>query len=353
MNAPSIAVTERRAPGTLGQARVLAAAAFTQPGAEPISLDDATIELARAEGLAPLLGARVGRGRIVVAASRESLIREHQMCVATSLVREQAVASFVERCRRSGIPVAWLKGMALIQGIFRPGERSMIDVDAMVPASRWDEACRIAVEVGGQPVDFPGRPYTVAHDYVRAFTAASGITIEVHRSVCESSLFGIDYDGPDGIFARATPGASGVVVLDDGDLFLTLAAHAAKHTFELPLRSFFDGLAMLQRRKLTVDHIAERAARWRMRTGFWLWMRSLHTLAPWLVEAPASEPLRWPPVAERVWAWSRDASAWQRFARLAWVADDSATWARHVLTRVGMRAADVVLTRRARDRFRV
>lgn len=225
----------------------------------------------------------------------------------------------------------------------------MVDVDVLVPASRWDEACRLAVVVGGRPVDVAGRPYTQAHDYVRAFILGSGVTIEVHRSVCEASLFGIDYEGPDGLFARAMPTASGMAVLDDGDLFLTLAAHAAKHTFELPLRSFFDGLAMLQHRKLTLNQVADRASRWRMGKAFWLWMRTLHTLAPWLVEAPEIDPLWCPPVAERVWARTGDAAAWQRFVRLAWITDGPATWARHVLTRVGLRAADVVLARGAND----
>lgn len=343
MNAPSIAVTSQRAPKALEHARSLALASIAADSADTTPLGEEAVAFGCAEGLGPLLGARVARGRIAVPSERrDSLIRESQLCLATNVVREHAATRFGARCGRLGIRVAWLKGMALIQGILGPDERSMIDVDVLVPASQWEAACRIAVELGGRPLDLPARAYTLAHDYVRAFTEPSGVTIEVHRSVCESSLFGIDHDGPDGLFARSTVSASGLSVLDDGDLFLTLAAHAAKHTFDLPLRSFFDGLVMLQRRPLKLDALAERAVRWRMGRAFHLWMQMLHALAPWLAGAPAGQPLRWPALAGAVWSRTGDASAWQRFLRLAWLADQPAHWVRHVLTRVALRMGDVV-----------
>lgn len=345
MNAPSIAAADGPGRDTLERARSLARALrATSVTAPPLALNAATVELAWAEQLAPWLGAKIAAGKVEVPPSAaDSLVREHQMCVASSVVREHVGASFVAQCRRAAIPVAWLKGMAMIPRVFRPGERSMIDVDALVPPSRWDEACQLAAHLPGvRPVILPSRAYTTAHDYVRAFTGPAGVTIEVHRFVCESSLFGIEYEGPDGLFGRGRADAAGLVALDEGDLFLTLAAHAAKHTFELPLRSFFDGLAMLGRGGLALDALAERAARWGMGTAFQLWMRTLHALAPWLVDAPCSQSLRWPWLAERLWTRTHDAVAWQRFVRLAWISDDPAKWARHVLTRIGLRVGDAI-----------
>jgi len=310
----------------------------------PSVVDGPIVELAFGEGLAPWLGARVGQGRVTVPeADQGRLAWEHQMCLASNLVRAHVLGSFVERCRRAGIPVAWLKGMALLQGIVDPGERSMLDVDLLVPATRWEEACSLAADArGARQVTMPGRGYTIMHDYVRAFSLPSGVTLEVHRSVCESSLFAIDHDE---LFARATPAISGVTVLDEGDLFLTLAAHAAKHTFELPLRSFLDGIVLLQRGLLNLGQVQERAKRWRMDRALHLWSQALRTLAPSGGEIATGSP--WS-LAGLLWSRTNDMSAWQRFLRLAWITDRPADWARHVFTRVGFRLRDAVEEKRIR-----
>ena len=336
----------------LERARSLVGALLAARAAPPPVLDAATVELATDEGLAPCLGAKVAQGRVVVpAARREALAWEHQMCLASYVVRAHVAGIFADRCRRSGVPLAWLKGMALVQGIFAPGERSMVDVDVLVPASRWDEACRIAAGLSGaREVRLQGRDYTAAHDYVRAFSVASGVTIEVHRFVCEASLFAIDYDGSDGLFSRAIPGVSGIWQLDEGDLFLTLAAHAAKHTFELPLRSYLDGVVLLQRGRLKLDALDERAKQWGMQRAFQLWLGALRCLqAPTLVRAGATNTGT-SALAALLWSRTRDASAWQRFLRLAWISDGPQPWVRHVLTRVGLRLHDVVRARRDRGR---
>jgi len=334
VNAPSIAITEERAPDVLGRARALIRALTVEA---PSDVDGGVVELAFAEGLAPWLGARVGQGRVIVPGSAAApLAWEHQMCLASNIVRAHAAGAFVERCRQDAIPVAWLKGMALIHGIIAPGERSMVDVDLLVPAARWDDACTLAAAIAGaQQVTTPGRGYTTMHDYVRAFSLPSGVTLEVHRSVCESSLFAIDHDE---LFARAVHAASGVAVLDEGDLFLTLAVHAAKHTFELPLRSFLDGVVLLQRGLLNLGQVQERARRWRMEKALHLWLHALRTLAPAGIEGAAGAP---PPLAGLLWSRTSDLAAWQRFLRLAWITDGPADWARHVLTRVAFRLRDV------------
>lgn len=263
------------------------------------------------------------------------------MCLASNLVRARAVSAFAGRCQRVGIALAWLKGMAMIQGIVDPGARSMADVDVLVPASRWLEACRLASEMpGARAVSVLSRGYTTAHDYVRAFSLSAGVTLEVHRFVCEASLFDIDHEGPDGLFARAAPDPSGFSTLDEGDLFLTLAAHAAKHTFELPLRSFLDGIVLMQRGHLNLGQLQERANAWRMGRAFRLWLQSLAALAPSL-PAPTDDDVI-PPLAGPLWSVTSELVAWQRFLRLAWISDRPADWARHVATRAAFRLRDAV-----------
>ena len=346
VNGPSLGVTDKRHPEVLARARVLVRALIAGDRSEvrpsgPVSLDDETVALASTEGVTPWLGAAVAQGRIAVPSRhREQLVWEHQMCLAANVVRARTGAQFAERCREAGIAAAWLKGMAMVQGILPPGERSMIDVDVLVPASRWGQACQLASRVIGDEVVVAGRPYTAAHDYVRAFTSSAGVTLEVHRYVCESSLFGIDHEGPDGLFARARPGQGGISVLDEGDLFLTFAAHAAKHTFELPLRSFLDGIVLLRRGRLNMATLQARARGWRMETALQLWLRALAVLAPGAFEAPNLPGAS--PLAGLVWSRTREASAWQRFLRLGWIVDGPGDWVRHVASRVLLRARDAV-----------
>lgn len=334
MNAPSISITEGRAPEVLHRARLLVGA-LTELA--PARVDDGTVDLALAEGLSPWLGLRVAQSRATVPQQRAGqLAWEHQMCLASNLVRARVAHAFAERCHAAGIALAWLKGMAMIRGMIDPGARSMTDIDVLVPASRWREACLLAAGMpGANEVSVAGRPYTVSHDYVRGFGLPSGVTLEVHRSVCEASLFAIDHDG---LFARAATGADGVSALSEGDLFLTLAAHAAKHTFELPLRSFLDGIVLVQRGHLDLVTLRERARAWRMERALRLWLQCLAALAPSLPSAVDSEP---PPLlAGPVWSRTSELVAWQRFARLAWIADRPADWVRHVLTRVAFRLRD-------------
>jgi hypothetical protein len=339
VNAPSIAITESRAPAQLHRARVLVRV-LTE--ARPPEADDEIVELALSEGLGPWLGARVAEARVAVPPRRvEHLVWEHQMCLASNLVRARAARVFAERCHRAGVALAWLKGMAMIEGFIDPGSRSMADLDVLVPASRWHDACRLAGELPcARAIGPASRGYTTAHDYVRAFSLASGVTLEVHRFVCEASLFGIDHEGPDGLFARAIPGTSGVLALQPGDLFLTLAAHAAKHTFELPLRSFLDGIVMMRAGSLDLRRLEARAIEWRMSKAFRLWLQCLAALAPSLPAATDDGIVA--PLAGPVWSRTSEAVAWQRFLRLAWIVDGRGDWVRHVATRAAFRLRDVI-----------
>lgn len=339
MNAPSIAITENRAPEVLNRARALVRALTAS---SPAAVDEAIVELALREGLAPWLGMRVAQSRVTAPPARAGqLVREHQMCLAANLIRARAAGAFAARCHAAGIALVWLKGMAMIQGYVDQGARSMADVDLLVPASRWHQACRVAADVpGARQLGAAGRAFTTAHDYVRAFALPSGVTLEVHRFVCEASLFAIDHEGADGLFARALPGDCGVSVLDEGDLFLTLAAHAAKHTFELPVRSFLDGIVLLQRSQLNLEQLQERATRWRMRKAFRMWLQCLAALAPFL-PSPVDDDVV-PALAGPLWSRTSELVAWQRFLRLAWIADRPTDWARHIATRAALRLRDAV-----------
>ncbi|MBC8131383.1 MAG: nucleotidyltransferase family protein [Deltaproteobacteria bacterium] len=300
------------------------------------------LALAIAEGLGPLLGSRIAAAKLLVPEeARADLVWTHQMCMASNLVRTDAVDSLANVYASCAIPIVLLKGMALIQSGLTAGERSMADVDILVPPSRWREACDLAAGAGYEKEPSGRRPYTVENDYVRSFTSPGGVVVEIHRFVCEQSMFSVDYQGSDGLFARARGLRPGVFVPDSGDLFLTLAAHAAKHTFELPLRSYVDGLVLLRRDELSMGALAARAKTWRMQNAFAAWVGSLNRFA--VDGASVAEEHR---VAKRVtrlvWGRTSHQPPWQRLIRMAWLMDSSADWAWHVATRSLLRAVDAV-----------
>lgn len=226
----------------------------------------------------------------------------------------------------------------------------MGDVDVLVPASRWRQACRLLTDAGLSEFNAPGRSLTAAHDYVRAFTTPDGVILEVHRFVCERTFVSVDYEGPAGIFARSRQVGTNLFIPDDGDLFLTLAVHAAKHTFELPLRSFLDGLLIRQRRRVRTAELLLRAQRWRMERVLHAWLRCLQ-----IVEG--EDPARLPGAGDTfsslggvVWARTSHEPAWQRLLRMAWLFDSPSRWGRHVGTRALLRVADAVVSGAAGNR---
>jgi hypothetical protein len=325
----------------------------TSAGAVP-PLDDAVVDLALAEKLGPLLGARVAEGRVrVPAARRAGLLSEHHLCLAANMARAGEISKLIDLTRARPIPLVLLKGMAMFAATLEEGERSMGDVDVLAPPSRWEELCSLVARAGWKEDDLPGRAYTAGHDYVRSFTTGRGVTIEIHRFVCEKSLFSLDYEGPNGIFARARRLPSGAFVPDDNDLFLTLAAHAAKHTFDLPLRSFLDGLFLLRRGRIHLDEAAVRARSWRMAVTFKMWLSSLRWLDPVCIDGTAEAAgvrgeeaalfgHAWMRLGRSLWPRTTHASPWQRFLRLAWLTDSPLDWTRHVATRTGLRTIDLV-----------
>lgn len=313
------------------------------PGALlPITLNDATIDLALAQQLGPALGAGLAAGRLRVPAwRRDRLVWEHQMCAASHVVRERAVQRFASRCREANILLLALKGFALVRSAVEPAERSMGDVDLLVPASRWTEACHLAEKAGFLEPRLEARRFTMAHDYVRTFTDRAGVTIEVHRYVCDGSLFRIAHAD---LFSRARSENDAVGSLDEGDLFLTLAAHAAKHTFDLPLRSLVDGIFLLRRRQLDWGAVLGRAVAWRMTSALSMWLQTLAELAPDIAMPVVGHPSPWDEMRRWVWAHTSHDSPWQRFLRLAWLTDSRLAWMRHVMTRGAFRGVDLVVS---------
>jgi hypothetical protein len=218
------------------------------------SLSGAAIALAERAELLPLLGRRGGP---FAQKYREALARG----LHTQAQTEHLVA-------RLGVPAVALKGAALVELVYdSPGERTMGDVDLLVPGPEWRRACEA---IGGRELVTDGRPITSRHDYCRAFRADGDVTFELHRYLAPRPLFAVDTAG---ILDRARPSPRGLLVPSPEDLLLSLCVHAAKHGFELPLRAVVDTRRVVARLRPDGRIVAARALDWRAARATLAWLR--------------------------------------------------------------------------------
>ena len=340
----------------------LCAPASLEQANQQRSIDSETAVAADAEGLAPLLGSRLDTGALTANTPQihAALTRAYHRCLAWTLFANASIHDLIAGFRNAGIPAVALKGSALIRTVLRPGERPMVDIDLLVPASAWKEARQIAGNTGATIFDPLNRPITAAHDYALPMRTSEGLLVELHRYLCERPLFRPQYDGPDGIFARAIPTNDGLLVPEPADLFVGLAIHAAHHGYHLPFRAVVDGLVLGGSPNLVLTSVVERARSWRAviataaflivlrnfgfaRQGLEAALRELgppETLGPMLGDAP------WP---------ERDThrEEWQRRWRIARLLDSTSARLGYFSQRIGLRIADTLWNRYLRLTGRV
>ena len=96
--------------------------------------------IATGHGLAPLLARHNSRG-LWPKESRKELDRARTFTLAANLVQLNAGDELLGRLRQAEIPVAPIKGLALLRGgIYEPGERPMTDIDLLVRAPDVERA---------------------------------------------------------------------------------------------------------------------------------------------------------------------------------------------------------------------
>jgi hypothetical protein len=299
-------------------------------------LDEAWAARAEAEEVAPLLGARVIAGELdATAVARARLVRAWRATVAASLLAEQSARPLIAALRARGIPMLLLKGAALVRVLYAdPGRRSMADLDLLVPAARWREAITAARQLGWHALADEHRPVTSRSDYVRALARPDAINVEIHRGLSARSQFAIDYDA---LFARARPDRDGLLLADETDQFLSLAVHAAKHAFVLPLRSFLDGILLIDAARLDPDAVAARATVWGARRATAAWLRALDDLTPL--------PAVWRRAPGRAFLDEDDPTpgSWRFQRRVVGLIDGPARRAAWLAERTALRLADAVV----------
>jgi hypothetical protein len=338
------------------RAQLIAASGFPHPNRPTPTVTAGLADLAVQEGLGPLLGARLKAGEIEVEseAVKARLLREYYACCAHHLLREQQTAGLWAALRNRGIPVLLLKGAALAKTVYRdPGERPMADLDCLVPRAQWREAVHLAVKAGGSWKICAKRRVTGAHGYAADVALQNGMVVEIHRRLDYWPQFAVDYPG---IFRRARVLENGESVPSPEDCLLTLAIHAAKSGYVLPLRAVVDGLTLVTRRPIDQDELARRAAEWRAKRAVAAWLRTLARFGltgPWAALAASIAPLQ---RRDRQWLgsapWNQatlkpDHFDWNWRLRVARLLDGPGRAAAWVVYRALSRFADIISHRAA------
>lgn len=249
-------------------------------GPPAVVADAALVELALAEDVAPLLGARCAAGELRAAddGSRLALLRAYHGCLAANLLAEQAATPLLAALRSRGVPVLLLKGAALLRTVYRhPGCRRMADIDILVPSRHWRTALEIASSLG-EEVRSRERRLTLSLYHERHVFMARRFMVDLHRAITPWPLFRVDHDA---MFARARADSAGCLLQAPEDLFVHLAIHAAVDGFAVPFRSVIDGLALLASGRVDPSAVVTRASDWRARraTATWLWVLLRYGLA--------------------------------------------------------------------------
>ncbi|MGC9024988.1 MAG: nucleotidyltransferase family protein, partial [Chloroflexia bacterium] len=149
----------------------------------PVSAAEAMalVDQARAEGVAPLLYARV-HGRAVLPSAAEERLRLAYLANAARnffLLRELERALLALSIQ--DIPVLLLKGAALGPAVYgNPALRPMGDLDLLVRPADAPCALETLASIGYRPVRPPLRPTTLTTDESQVFLRHGEVNLELH-----------------------------------------------------------------------------------------------------------------------------------------------------------------------------
>ncbi len=252
---------------------LLAAGAIT---GEPPKVDLELAGLARSEGLAPLLGARLRRRRLAASNPEidHQLRQQHRQTTAFNLLLEARLRPLLRALAEHQVPTLALKGVALVETVYGdPGRRPMGDADLLVPAEHWQEAL-VAVRQAGGKIEWSRQRPLTARRFHEVHVDVGQAVVDLHRQVHDPRLFAVDHDG---LFERATAASSysGLLLPEATDLLLSLATHAAQDGFFVQLRSVVDSLLLIAGGEVDTVELVRRARHWRARKASAIWLRAL------------------------------------------------------------------------------
>ena len=187
----------------------------------------AVVDLAVWHGVAPLLhralGSAGGAGGSWGALGDVATVQQMQ---ATLLVPE-ALRRAVEPLAGAGLEPVVLKGPAVARRYPDPAQRTMVDIDLLLPRRQHHRALAVLAEAGWAPVRRGGH---ARYDTVLAHAAVPGLPLELHYGL-QSWYERATLADAGEIFRRRLPAPElvpGAFVARPEDELVLLAAHAGK-----------------------------------------------------------------------------------------------------------------------------
>jgi hypothetical protein len=245
-------------------------------------MNEALVERAEREKLAPLLGARLAAGTLTATPDAATLLQAaYRESVAREMTAEAALAPLLVALRQRGVEALAVKGLALRHTVYGSGERWMADVDLLLRPGDWRHLRGALQTVAARVVHSGERPVTDRLFHEIHAVLPPGFLVDLHRALHSWPLFPIDTGD---LFDRSWS----LPRRDDGlrlpaveDQLVVLATHAAKDGHFVPLRDVVDSLLLLRHSapmegpEALRERLVDRACRWRCRKAVALWLRVL------------------------------------------------------------------------------
>ena len=210
------------------------------------------VELARRQGLAPLLDAAVtAAGRGWPSEAMQALRNLHRLSLSRSVQLLDAARRVRATLAAAGLRTLPLKGIALAELVYdSPADRPMADADLLL-LDDWGQAVALLERSGLLVRDRAQHAWAF-------FDPAAGVTLELHHGLCACpEMFPLDAEG---LWARRA-GAEGDERPASADLLVQLAVHAAfQHGLVLSLVQFLDFRRVLERARPDPARVLEAAA---------------------------------------------------------------------------------------------
>ncbi|MEZ4863079.1 MAG: nucleotidyltransferase family protein [Caldilineaceae bacterium] len=249
---------------------------------------DALLALARRQGVAPLLFARLKhRGWLAALppACQAALEAAYYENCVRNLRLYQQLNAIITRLQQQGVAVLVLKGAALATTVYAdPALRMMHDLDLLVDQAQLPRVCALLQELGYAFADETSLESDLLHrHHLPSLVKADGaVAVEIHWRITPPERYQPLATGP--LWARAmTTNLAGTAcqTLAPTDQLLYVCLHAAyHHSFQQGVRFLCDLDAIVRRwgPALDWDSIQTQARQQGWRPGLYLTLYLAHTL---------------------------------------------------------------------------
>lgn len=233
--------------------RLLAAvlSGLTLPQTVPTDQWQAIIDTAAAHSLLPMLLWTVKRAapELVSGEAWDHVLTAARNSAVRHVWHEHAQTEVERVFRQAGIPVVWLKGIALARMVYpQPALRPMGDIDALIPYERRDEALELVRSLGFEFYEYPKfitsgvREAEQDHHFRLRGSRYDGIFLELHYRIINDGRVVFPLEKEAWFLTQIDHTLEMLPALKPEAFLLHLCAHAVLHhgEDEALLSQFFD-----------------------------------------------------------------------------------------------------------------